>query len=205
MSQGPTHASNVENICKDIQRICSDNSERFVPEPSRKSVQEDILIAMRRFKHVVMWKESWHDQKQWTKTYLQEVNEEEECSRFKASGLNTGLKPTFGFKTAKPGSDNLEGFLTAVEKTLLKEAFKHQRFERQNNKTKEIYDILQRMKKSVSICVPTDKTNSTKIIQIEDCKRWVSDHLSKATDLALRAKLVALFEDAKCLLDKVKM
>ena len=55
------------------------------------------------------------------------------------------------------------------------------------------------------VCVPTDKTNSTKVIQIEDYKHWVSDHLSKAADLALRSKVVALFEDANCLLDKVKM
>ena len=38
-----------------------------------------------------------------------------------------------------------------------------------------------------------------------DYKRWVSGHLLKASDLALRPKLVALFEDAKKLLDKVKM
>ena len=55
------------------------------------------------------------------------------------------------------------------------------------------------------VCVQTDKTNSTKVIQIEDYKRWVYDHLLKAADLALRAKVVALFEDANCLLDKVKM
>ena len=59
------------------------------------------------------------------------------------TGLNTGLKPTFGVKTAKHGSDNLEGFLIAVGKTLLKEAFKHRHFEHQNRKTVEIYDILQ--------------------------------------------------------------
>ena len=107
---------------------------------------------------MVRWKEFWRDQKQSTEMELQDVNEEEEDSRFKATGLNTGLKPTFGFKTVKHGLDNLEGFLTAVEKTLLKEAFKRRRFERQNTKTKEIYDILQRLKKSGSICVPTDKT-----------------------------------------------
>ena len=101
--------------------------------------------------------------------------------------------------------DNLEGFLTAVEKTLLKEAFKRRRFERQNTKTKEIYEILQRLKKSRSVSVLTDKTNYTKVIHIEDYKRWVSDHLSKAADLALHAKVVALFEDANCLLDKLKM
>ena len=73
-----------------------------------------------------------------------EANEEiEEESRFMATGLNTGLKPTFGVNTAKHGSDNLEGFLTAVGKNLLKEAFKRQHFERQNRKTVEIYDVLQ--------------------------------------------------------------
>ena len=154
---------------------------------------------------MVRWKEFWRDQKQSTETELQEVNDEEEDSRFKATGLNTGLKPTFVLKTMKHGSDNLEVFLTAVEKTLLKEAFKRRRFERQNKKTKEIYDILQRLKKSGYVCVPTDKTNSTRVIYIEDYKRWVSEHLSKAEDLALRSKVVAIFEDANCLLDKVKM
>ena len=62
------------------------------------------------------------------------------------TGLNTGLKPTFGIKTAKHGSDNLEGFLTALEKILLKEAFKRRRFERPNRKTSEIYKVLQRLK-----------------------------------------------------------
>ena len=30
------------------------------------------------------------------------------------TGINTGLKPTFGIKTVKHGSDNLEGFLTVL-------------------------------------------------------------------------------------------
>ena len=42
-------------------------------------------------------------------------------------------------------------------------------------------------------------------LKFEDYKLQVSDHLSKAADLALRAKVVALFEDANFLLDKVKM
>ena len=52
--------------------------------------------------------------KQYTKI---ELNEEEEGSRFMATCLSTGLKPTFGLKTANHGSDNLEHFLTAVGKT----------------------------------------------------------------------------------------
>ena len=60
------------------------------------------------------WKEFWRDQKQSTEPEANEKIEEE--YRFVATGLNTGLKPTFGVKTAKNGFDNLEGFLTAVIK-----------------------------------------------------------------------------------------
>ena len=72
-----------------------------------------------------------------------------------ATGLNTGLKPKFGVKTAKHWSDNLEGFLTAVEKNLLKEPFKRRRFDRQNRKTVGIYDVLQELKK-IRMCVCPD-------------------------------------------------
>ena len=81
------------------------------------------------------WKEFWRDQKQSTKPKEIEIEEE---SRFMATGLNTSLKPTFGVKTPKHGYDSLKGFLTGVEKTLLKEAFKRRRFYRQNRKTIEI-------------------------------------------------------------------
>ena len=61
------------------------------------------------------------------------------------------------------------------------------------------------MKKSGCVCVPTDKTNYTRVIRIEDNKRWVSDHLHKAADLALRPKVMALYENANVLLEKVKL
>ena len=89
----------MENLGKEFQRVCSGTSDQFVPEPSQKSVQADILIAMRRFKNVVSCKEFWRDQKQSTETELQDVNEEEEDFRFKDTELDTGLKPTFGIKT----------------------------------------------------------------------------------------------------------
>ena len=92
-----------------------------------------------------------------------------------------------------------------IHKTLLKEAFKRRRFDHPNRKTSEIYDVLQRLKKYRCVCVPTEKTNSTRVIKIEDYKRWVSDQLLKAADLAICPKLMALFEDANILLEKVRM
>ena len=53
---------------------------------------------------------------------------EEGKTIFNATVLNTGLYPTFGVKTENYGSGNLEGFMAALEGTLLKEAFRCQRF-----------------------------------------------------------------------------
>ena len=114
---------------------------------------------------MVRWKAFWRNQKQSTKT---ELNEEDEDSRFMATSLSTGLKPIFGLKTVKHDIDHLKGFLTAVGKTLLREAFRCRHFERPNKKTREIYKVLQKLKKYGSVCVLTDKTNSTIVIIIED-------------------------------------
>ena len=55
------------------------------------------------------------------------------------------------------------------------------------------------------VCVLTDKTNFTRVINIEYYRRWVSDKILKVVNLTLHLKVVALFEDAKKILDKVKM
>ena len=109
MAQGLAHASNMENLCQEVQRFCSGTLYRFVSEPSWKAVQSDILIVIRRFNNVVRWKEFWRDQKQSTEPEGNEIEEE------KSIFMATGLKPTFGVKTAKHESDNLEGFLTAFK------------------------------------------------------------------------------------------
>ena len=75
IAQGPAHASNMENLRKEVQRVCSGTLDQLVTELYRKSVQADVLITMRRFKNVVRWKEFWRDQKQSTKTELQYLNE----------------------------------------------------------------------------------------------------------------------------------
>ena len=61
------------------------------------------------------------------------------------------------------------------------------------------------MKQFGCACVPTDKTNSTRVIKIDDYKLWLSYHLQKAADLALRPKVMAIYENANLLLEKVKL
>ena len=54
----------------------------------------------------------------------------------KFTGLYTGLKPTFGVKTANNGSENIESFLPVTEITLLKEAFQRRNYNYPNKKTR---------------------------------------------------------------------
>ena len=71
------------------------------------------MIAISHFKNLVWWTEFWRDQKQSIAT---ELNEENEGSTIMATGLTTGLKPTFGLNTAKNGFNNLKVFLNEVVK-----------------------------------------------------------------------------------------
>ena len=50
-----------------------------------------------------------------------------------------------------------------------------------------------------------DKTNATRVIKIEDYKSWVSAHLQKAANLAIRPKVMALYKNTNLLLKKVKL
>ena len=47
--QGLAHASNIENLSEDVQRVWNGTLDRFAPEPSLNSVETDMLIAIRRF------------------------------------------------------------------------------------------------------------------------------------------------------------
>ena len=58
---------------------------------------------------------------------------------------------------------------------------------------------------SGSDCVPIYKTNFTKVILVGDCEQWVYNHVLKAADLALRPKVISLFEEVNKLLKKMKI
>ena len=83
--------------------------------------------------------------------------------------------------------------------------FKRRRFDRQNRRIVDIYDVFQELKKSGIVFVPTDKMNATRLIKIEDYKRWVSAHLQKVADFAICLKVMALYENTNLLLKKVKL
>ena len=42
-----------------VLNLCNGTSTKYVPAPSRRSIQTDLIIGLRQFKHSVRWKEVW--------------------------------------------------------------------------------------------------------------------------------------------------
>ena len=53
----------MKNSSKEVQRVCSGTLDQFVLEPTQKYAQSYLLIAIRRIKNVVRWKEFLQDPK----------------------------------------------------------------------------------------------------------------------------------------------
>ena len=78
-------------------------------------------------------------------------------------GLYTWLKPIFGEGGSNQGSEYVEGFLAALERTLLEEDFQW-KYSKTNNKTRDIQYIFHNLKKSDFVSVPTNFNNSMRFI-----------------------------------------
>lgn len=98
-----------------VLHLVNGTSNKYVPAPSRRLIQADLLIGIRQFKNSVRWKEFWLKYEEGSETDSEGVMEEEEI--YDEEGLNTKLRPKS--KSAMKGSDQLESFLTQVERELL--------------------------------------------------------------------------------------
>ena len=73
----------------------------------------------------------------------------------------------------------------------------------------KINQIQKELKKSDLVVIPTDKTNSTQLVKIDDYVRWMNNHLKKSANEITRDKVVEFhrlsvekFNDIKDLLSK---
>eukprot|EP00957_Ditylum_brightwellii_P079150 6019440-Ditylum_brightwellii.AAC.1 len=51
--------SNQEEIPEMVQHLCLDTSNCYVTQPAKSQITEDLLLALRKFKQSVRWKEYW--------------------------------------------------------------------------------------------------------------------------------------------------
>ena len=137
-----------------VLNICNGTSTKYVPAPSRRSIQADLLIGLRQFKNSVRWKEFWIRNKN---VDMEETSSEEEEEEFVKEGLGTQLKPKS--KGAFRGSEDLENFFTQLERELLSVGWDNE-MPRRCNKNWDINETIRLLEESYQVIVPTDKTNS---------------------------------------------
>ena len=73
-----------------VIHLVNGNSNRYVPAPSRRLIQDELLIGIRQFKNSIRWKEFWLEYEEGSETDSEGVMEEETLDE---EGLNTKLRP----------------------------------------------------------------------------------------------------------------
>ena len=73
-----------------ILNICNGTLTKYIPAPSCRSIQADLLIDLRQFKTSVGWKEFWVKNRD---VVMEESSSEEEYQYFDKEGLGTQVSP----------------------------------------------------------------------------------------------------------------
>jgi hypothetical protein len=92
----------LENLSNEVLCLSSESSEKYVPEPHKGQVLQDLLIGIKRFKNAVRWKWFWMEKarlgnegtlgnKGIGNTKVEEIIEQEEPTQ-EVQGLGMGLK-----------------------------------------------------------------------------------------------------------------
>ena len=180
--------------------MVAETSEKFVPQPSRDEIIKDLILALRKFREHVRWKD-FHRQKQEEQdrrlnslkkkkkkkkqensgnsdNQQQEETEDLLDQYEEQRGLKTGTKPEKVNLSAPRASEEVEAFLTKLMKTLLDRAEKIKTYETEDLRSVAIKELQKSLQQDDRVAVvPTDKTNSFRVVLVEDYIKWINQHL----------------------------
>ena len=54
----------MDNLHKEVLNLCNGTLDKYVPEPTKEQITENIILALRRYKNSCRWKEFWRDSKE---------------------------------------------------------------------------------------------------------------------------------------------
>ena len=201
-----------------VQNLCNGTSGKYVPTPSKKQILQDCLLGLRRFQNSCRWK-SLHALKKNNgvlnpnNTPGNESDDNLSDSDFdddpdKATdkdvgGMDTRLKPTYKYYTAPKADENTKRFLKEVAYTILKQVDELDEA-RMWIQTPGISKSFKNLQKKLSeldvVVVPTDKTNSFKVVKTKQYINWMGNQLRDDATVTTKAKLGKVHEEALTLL-----
>jgi hypothetical protein len=165
------------NLYEQVLSLIHGTSEKYVPELGKNDILTDAIIGLWRFINYCRWKEFWRLKK------LEEAREASsspksiDCEGFfkseriveaKKEGLNSNLKAKERTKRAPRGTEDLQAFLSAVEKQIMDKIFDKGNGYRLNLKSEDVKMVNKNLRLMSTVVIPTDKTNSFRCIHLND-------------------------------------
>ena len=175
--------------------------------PTKDEIIADALLLLKSFKNDCRWKEFWREihpkkiEERTKKILCLNVNKNKINNKNsnkveldldldldleekkKSEGLKTNLKPVNKFKAAPKGSENLEAALRSIERLILNHLMEMDE-RSQALLNAQIQKTLKELRKTNLVAMPTDKTNSVQLLDLNTYKKQVKKHLeSSATEI----------------------
>ena len=154
-----------------------------MPEPSKSVILEDLLLGLRRFKSSIRWKSKFDkDIKNKENSTKLNDNEESLCSNdeeknYSHYSLGTGIyAPTK--RPPPPEPPKVEAFLDTLERELIRQVDMGKSKNTSGLKIR-VGKLVNNLKKSDKVIMPTDKTNSCGKASIQSYSAWIEKHTGK--------------------------
>ncbi len=207
-----SHNSNL-SLEDEVQQLVTGTSQKFVPKPDHDTVLLDAMLALRKFRTAVRSKEQRR---------LQRTNQEEHPSDSSSNsqststgdtesivdpppdGLKTSLRPSQVCSNTTPGSPALESFLDDLETEVMNMAWNYGKDTHLDPISAAINNLQTRLNKSEDqVVVPTDKTNSFRVMPLDSYIAQVQTHLKAHGKKISHTDLTAISTEASHILEEL--
>jgi hypothetical protein len=216
------HGMSLERLVRDeVQRLNHGVSSKFVPQPTHRQVLGDALVGLGRFKNAVRWRYFWTERNSQSQSVAPSLTSSDEPSDASSAstvdndvsvahlgkdnigGLGTGLRPPKA-KQAPQASAEVEAFLREVDRAVLSNVAATPTVDLTRIDT-TIVSLEKALEKVPVVVVPTDKTNSFRVISTEDYTRFMNEHLATSSVEVPRKRILEIHlqaqQEFECLLN----
>ena len=117
--------------------------------------------------------------------------------------MGTGLCPTNKRYNCEPGSPELETFLREVETTLIDQLNSTKHYH-ESEKSKAINSLQKDLKLSSNVVLPTDKTNSFFLADIDTAESWIQNHINKDATKTTRSRVIEAYKQGEEIFESIE-
>ena len=218
--------SDLSFLQDEVLRVTAGTSQKFVPKPTFETVLADSIQGLKRLRITCRRKEKIRNLQKAKKAHqpqsVQPLNNPSDSTDNSTSastsddsslesvasnlqGLETNLRPIGKCHDTPPGSEQLENFLKEVETKTLDMVWRY----KNNHDTDPISTNIRQLQETLRnnddyVVIPTDKTNSFRVMPIKSYISQVHTHLQEHGKQISHSDLQRVKNEATKLLEEVE-